>query len=615
MSESKFHRRPTLASILSYGVAILSVAAALSIALFLKHHLEVSPFLCAVMFAAWFGGVLPGMAAIILSTLFLKYFFIAPVYSMAIDINEVPRIILFVLAALFVILLSAAQRRAERKLRKAERELRITIDAIPILAWSAGPDGFSEFHNQRWLDYTGLYPAEAQGLGWGAAIHPGDLAKLVEKWRLHLASGEAGEFEGRLRRFDGEYRWFLFRVEPLHDEGGNIIKWYGTNTDIEDRIRAQDTLRENEQRFRDFTEVASDWHWETDTAHRYLSISEAAHLVHGVSGQKVIGFRRWEFADDVEDEPLKWNDHRTTLAARLPFRRFTYRTKTRDGSSLYIASSGKPRFDADGQFLGYRGISTDVTAAVRATLAEDAVRRAQAELAHVTRVATLGEMTASIAHEINQPLAAIVTNGQAGLRWLNRETPEAGEAQLALQRILRDADRASNIIRRIREFSKKSSPEMTRLDINDVIAEVLLLIRREAVVHRVSPRLDLASGLPAVYGDRVQLQQVIINLVMNGIEAMEPVEDRERQLLVRSGRQQGECEQVIVEVQDWGVGIDPESANLLFNAFYTTKAKGMGMGLSICRTIIESHGGRLWASGNTGPGTTFQFALPALSGD
>jgi C4-dicarboxylate-specific signal transduction histidine kinase len=248
----------------------------------------------------------------------------------------------------------------------------------------------------------------------------------------------------------------------------------------------------------------------------------------------------------------------------------------------------------------------DITATTRA---QEALQEAQAELTHVTRVTTLGELTASIAHEVNQPLAGIVINGEASLRWLGHKTPDVDEVRHAVERIISDARRASDVIRRIRDLAKKATPEMVPIDVNDIIDDALLLVQRQALNQRVGLQLELESGLPPVLGDRVQLQQVVINLVINGIEAMAHVTARPRWMLVRSHRDEGG--QVLVAVQDSGVGIDPENANRLFNAFYTTKGDGMGMGLSISRSIVEAHGGRIWATNNEGPGATIQFALPA----
>jgi PAS domain S-box-containing protein len=240
--------------------------------------------------------------------------------------------------------------------------------------------------------------------------------------------------------------------------------------------------------------------------------------------------------------------------------------------------------------------------------AEEALRKAQAELAHVTRVTTLGELTASIAHEVNQPLAAVVNAAAACLRWLDGSTPNLDEARRAVDWIIKEGNRASEVIRRVRALANKTDIEKVPLDINDALKEVIALVEREMDGHRVSLRIELAPALPMILGDRVQLQQVIINLVMNGIEAMQSVTDRPRELVIQS--QQDETRRVLVTVTDSGVGISAENADRLFNAFFTTKSSGMGMGLSICRSIVEAHGGRLWATANVPHGATFQFTLP-----
>jgi PAS domain S-box-containing protein len=243
--------------------------------------------------------------------------------------------------------------------------------------------------------------------------------------------------------------------------------------------------------------------------------------------------------------------------------------------------------------------------------AEAALHHAQMELAHVTRVTTLGELTASIAHEVSQPLTAIVTNANASLRWLAGETPNLDETRAAMGRILRDGNRAGEVITRIRALVQKIDTEKARLDINQTVQEVILLAQSEAGHKGVALRTELAADLAPVLGDQVQLQQVILNLVMNGIEATASVTDRRGELLIRS-RQHG-SDQVLVAVQDSGIGIERENLEKIFDAFYTTKPQGMGMGLAISRSIVENHGGRLWAIPNDGPGATFQFTLQACS--
>jgi signal transduction histidine kinase len=238
---------------------------------------------------------------------------------------------------------------------------------------------------------------------------------------------------------------------------------------------------------------------------------------------------------------------------------------------------------------------------------EISLREAQTELAHVSRVTTMGELAASIAHEVKQPLAGIVTNANASLRWLASELPNLKEAREAIGRIIRDGNRANDVVTRMRALFKKAYTAKERFDINDAIGEVAILTQREARRNQVALRIEPAADLPTVTGDRVQLQQVVMNLILNGIEAMSTIEDRERDLVIRT--QRGEGDEVRVAVQDSGIGFDPRSAERMFDAFHTTKPGGLGMGLSISRSIVESHGGRLWAVPNDGPGATFQFTF------
>jgi C4-dicarboxylate-specific signal transduction histidine kinase len=265
-----------------------------------------------------------------------------------------------------------------------------------------------------------------------------------------------------------------------------------------------------------------------------------------------------------------------------------------------------------GQPVNVGIVCSDITDRKRAEeklrASEQRLLDAQMELARVTRVTTLGELTASIAHEVNQPLAGVVANAEACLRWLDRATPDLDAVRRSVEWVIDDGNRASEVIRRVRALANKTDIEKVPLDVNDVVRETIGLMQREVLSHQVSLRMELAPALPTILGDQVQLQQVIINLVMNGIEAMQPVTDRPRELVVRSG--QDETQQVLVSVTDCGVGISAENAERLFNPFFTTKSSGMGMGLSICRSIMEAHGGRLWATANVPHGATFQFTLP-----
>ena len=298
----------------------------------------------------------------------------------------------------------------------------------------------------------------------------------------------------------------------------------------------------------------------------------------------------------IEGEPRDGKDYDLEHRLLMP-----------DGSVKYLHVVAHP-LRAEAGERAFIGAVMDVTAAKRA---EEAVQEAQAALAHVARMATLGELTAWITHEVNQPLTGIVTNGAACLRWLDKAPPALDEARRSVEDMISDARRASEVIHRIRALSKKTDAEKVPLDINDVIREGSRLVQREAITHGASLRLELAPELPSILGDRVQLQQVIINLVINAIQAMASVTDRPRTLLIRS--QKSEDGRVLVAVRDSGTGIEAKSVNKLFKAFFTTKPSGMGMGLSICRTIIEAHSGQVSAANNSGPGATFQLILPSRS--
>jgi PAS domain S-box-containing protein len=494
-------------------------------------------------------------------------------------------------------------RTREAELADAQRELQLTLDRIPILAWQTRSDGYAEYLNKRWLDYTGLPLEQALGWEWQVAVHPDDLPGLLERWRDMLVSGNAKEVEARMRRFDGEYRWFLFRPSPLLDEAGNVIKWYGTNTDIEDRKRAESALKRSEAYLAEAQKLSltGSFGWNIATGESYWS--EEFYKIMGLE-------RRIKPSFDIVMQRTH-PDNRSFVQSQLDRamhgqRNFDYehRLLMPDGQIKHLHVRAQLVRDASGadEMIG---AMADVTEAKRA---QEALQAAQAELAHASRVAVLGEMSASIAHEVNQPLAAIVANGQACLRFLAREQPDLNDVRGTVEWIVKDANRAGEVIQRVRALTKKSDTHRAALNINDAVDDAIGLLQREIWTHRISLQTDLATGLPSVLVDPVQLQQVIINLIMNAIEAMHAVEDRLRRLAILS--YQDDLGQVVVAVKDSGPGLIAENQDRLFHAFFSTKPGGLGMGLSICRSIIEAHGGRLSASTNVDHGATFKFALP-----
>jgi len=488
--------------------------------------------------------------------------------------------------------------------RQAERELRITIDTIPAIVTRYRRDGSPDFVNQTWRTYTGLSNDSLGGQRPGLAVHPDDLPKLHAAWSAHLATGQPFEMEQRLRRADGEYRWFFVRRVPLRDDNGEVIRWYAAAHDIEDQKRAERALLRSETYLADAQRLSQtgSFGWKIATGEVFWS--KETYRIMGVDEnvKPTIDL----LLQRVHPDDRKLVQMQLDRAARgEQDYDYEYRLLMPDGAvkHIHVRAHRQMHEPGDEELVGALMDVTDTRKA------QEALQVAQAELAHVTRVITLGEMSASIAHEVNQPLAAIVTNAETGLRWLNRQVPQVEEARGAVVDIVKDAHRASAVIRRIREFSKKADLEMIRLDINEVVEEAVTLLRHEALRHQVATGLELEPGLPPVRGDRTQLEQVIINLAINGMQAMATVPDGARVLIMRTQRYQ--FDRVLVAVEDVGVGIRPEDADSLFNAFYTTKPEGLGMGLSICRSIMERHGGRVWASRNSGPGMTFQFTISA----
>ena len=511
-----------------------------------------------------------------------------------------------------------AAREAERNLRRSEAYLAEAqhLSHTSSWAWDIRRGDFL-YRSAELYRLFGFDPDDPAATTQAilARIDPEDVLRLSDLHHQIMREKKTAQFEFdfRIELPDGTIKHAHSVAHPVLDRTGELVEFVGTHMDVTEQHNAREklekamiALRESEQRFRDYAETASDWLWETGPDHRFARLLEHTKAT-GVGVSGVIGQFRWDIASDLESEPEKWRQHRATLDAHLPFRDLEYRRVDPMGAPIYIRTSGKPFFDANGTFLGYRGVSTDVTAIVRAEQAEQALREAQAELAHVTRLTSMGELTTTIAHEINQPLAAILANAEACRSWLDRAPPDLAAARRSVEWIVEDGNRTSEVIRRVRALSKKDDIESGPLDINVVLREALPLVSRELASQNVAVRMELAPDLPLISGDRVQLQQVIINLVLNAIEAMQSVTDRPRELLIRSAQDE---RGVVVTVTDCGVGFAEENVERMFSPFFTTKPSGMGLGLSICRSIVESHGGRLSVVRKEGPGATFQFTLP-----
>jgi PAS domain S-box-containing protein len=745
---------------------------------------------------------------------------------------------------------------AEEALQSSERNLAAIVNTIPTTAWTTHPDGYCDFLNQVWLDYAGMAAEQAQGWGWWEAIHAEDRKRLVEEWESCLASGTPVDTEARIRRFDGSYRWFLIRANPLRNESGNILKWYGTCIDIEDHKRGEQDLRARELSWREIvdsipglvattgamgeveflnrqtveyfgktTEDLKDWALigavHPDDLPRVVEArkkSIEAGQVYEVEHRcrRADGVYRWfqvrgipvrdtenkinawyllladiddlkkaqealqssernlnqiinaiptyihvlrtdgsvlyankavlEYDGGIGLEEVQREDYRTrffhsedverlreerrvALKRPVPFEN-EQRVLHRDGKyrwflirynpllddqgridrwyvaafdiddrkraeaqveQAYLRLAEAQRLSKTGSFItdlladehnwseetfrifeldpaakitvqmvrdrvhpedlptfdaviargmtgtdvdfGFRivtslgavkhlrgmarvmaqsggrpmfiGALQDVT---ESKVAEEALNRARSELAHVARITTLNALTASIAHEVNQPLSGIVTNASTCLRMLDSNPPNIDGARETARRTIRDGNRASDVITRLRSLFIRKEFKLEPLDLNEATREVIALSLSDLRRNRVILRSELAEDLPPVIGDRVQLQQVILNLLRNASDAMVVVDDRPRQLLIRT--RLGGDDHVHLSVQDTGTGVSPQDLERLFEAFYTTKSGGMGIGLSISRSIIERHHGQLWAEPNDGPGSTFLFSIP-----
>ncbi len=409
-------------------------------------------------------------------------------------------------------------------------------------------------------------------------------------------------------------------LNPIETDGVTMV--LSAVVDITERKAAELALRESEHQVSSLFDGVVDFAiYMLDPNGIVTKWNRGAQRIKGYRSEEIVG-QHFSCFYTEEDRATKLPERALEIATREG-RYVAEAWRVRKDGSRFLADVVIDALkDDSGRLIGFAKITRDITERVRAareleeariglvqSRAEEALRHAQVELAHFARVTTLGELTASIAHEVNQPLAAMLCNGRACLNWLAGQPPNIEEARQSLEGIINAGTRAAEVIQRVRALASKADVQAVPLDMNRVIAESIALVQVELVSHGVSLRMELAPALPLVLADRVQLQQVIINLVMNGMEAMQPVTGRPRELVVRSHHD--EARQVLVTVDDCGVGISAENADRLFNAFFTTKPGGLGMGLSICRSIIEAHGGRISVFKKTGPGTTFQFSLPS----
>lgn len=498
--------------------------------------------------------------------------------------------------------------RAQEALRDRERELQQLVDALPVHIWSWTPDGKLAYVNKRSLEDLGISGANFEDFTRVAQelIHPEDAPEVLNRSANCLKTGDSFIMRYRRRWKDGNYRWIEGRCEPLRDRDGTIVHWYQVSIDIDDEMRAQVALRERERSLWQLVEtlpVMIDCAAPNgEPIYRSRQLREfLGYELESLDGK---GKSRLSMTLDEGVHPddlagVKAN-YAHSLATGEPYAR-RHRLRRFDGAYCWVDTRAAPMRNAEGAIVQWNVVCLDIDGEVRA---QEELRLAQERLARASQAASLAELSASIAHEVNQPLAAVVANSHACQRWLMAEPPNIDRAQKTVERIIRDANSAADVVSRIRALFKPSADAMAYTTLGSVVEEARDLIAEEAVRRRVRLDVDVEGHLPFVALDRVQIQQVLVNLIRNGMDAMDSVAgDRVLGLRVR---RVGDAIQI--EISDRGPGI--ELPDRIFEPFFTTKEHGMGMGLAICRSIVESHGGRLWAQKNEPRGATFIFTLP-----
>jgi PAS domain S-box-containing protein len=704
-------RRPVQETVLLL-LGLIALASLTALCFWLDFRVVSTAFtyLILIVLLSLAGGFISLIALSFIAVGCLNYFFVPPVFTFRVDyVEDMIGLAAFLITSLVITGLVA-------RMRARRDELAHVLNGLPVLVWNTSSDGSADFSNQRFQDYTGLSAEQLHGLGWMNALHPEDRA--VDEWRAALAAGKPFEKEGRIRSVTGEYRWFILRMMPLPNEQGEILKWCGTASDIEERKQALEALRDGEERWRAVFEHNPTMYFMVDAGGTVLSVNPhgAGQLGYSVSelvGRSVLDVfyeadrpavqrntaiclerfgqpTSWEARKQRKDGTMLWvrETARALLIKQQPVLLIVCEDITDRKRAEYLAEHvfetipdlvsvvgrdyryrrcnpaherfwgisvekhagdvigweqferlGKPNLDRcfAGEevsftewFDGLAGrkywsstysplkleservdsalvLARDITDHM---LASERLRVAQAELAHANRFATMGQLTASIAHEVNQPIGALVTNAHASLRLLRAKPPDLDSASQALDDIIKDGRRVSEVIDRIRALVKKQPTQTDVMGINEVVMETIALTRGEFLKNGVSLETDLAGDLPPIRGDRVQLQQVVMNLVMNAVEAMSNVEEGSRELRIGTGKE-GE-DAILLTVRDSGPMLKLESLDRFFEAFYSTKSSGMGIGLSICRSIVEAHGGRIWATGNADHGVTLHIVLPGL---
>jgi PAS domain S-box-containing protein len=530
------------------------------------------------------------------------------VHVVAHALNDVSGHVEFVGAVMEV----TAAKGVEESLRRTENYLAEAQRLTHTGSWAWRVEGRDALHlSEEWYRIYGFDPEDGLS-AWEKRLqrmHPEDRAKWQETTDRAISEKSDYEGEHRILLPGGTVKHTHTVGHPVLNASGDVVQFVGIMMDITERKQADEALRRSEGYLAEAQRLTLTGSWAWSAAERQCVYwSQENYRLFGFDPEGGIP------SDEAFYERIHPGDRdmvRKEVFLESPNEGSHFDVEFRivlpGGAIRYVRSTGHPVRNQSGDLLECVGTSIDVTERKRADEERERLRQAQLELAHVNRMTTMGELTASLAHEVNQPIAAAVTNANTCLRWLTRDHPDVEEAREAAMRIVKDGTRAAEIISRIRHLFKKGTSERELVDVNDIIREMIVLLRGETTRYNIVVGMELAADLPQVVADRVQLQQVLMNLMINGIEAMKDTEGT-RELDITSHRT--ESEEIVVSISDNGVGLPPQHTEQIFNAFFTTKAHGTGMGLRISRSIIESHGGRLWAANNSPRGASFCFTLP-----
>ena len=509
-----------------------------------------------------------------------------------------------------VLLEITERKRAEEELRESEQRFRIMANTAPVMIWMSGPDKLCTFFNKGWLDFTGRTLEQELGNGWTESVHKGDFDRCLEVYSNAFDASREFTMEYRLRRHDGGYRWISDNGVPRYDLQGHFVGYIGSCVDITEHKRDEEALEKERAFLRQVIDIVPDFIFAKDREGRFTLANRATAEAYGTTAEDLIGKTDRDFNSNFEE--VEFFRRMDLEVMNTLQERFISEERVTDahGKVRWLQTVKRPIVEKDGSASQVLGTSTEITQRKETELE---LRRQRAELAHVTRISTMGELAASLAHELNQPLTAILSNAQAALRFMAAKPLDLDEVREIFKEIVQDNNRASEVIRRMRAMVKKEEVEFVPVDLENLIDDVMMLVRSDAVLHNVQISFEASSDLPSVRGDRVQLQQVVLNLLVNAFDAVKNCPVPDRQVIVRVEREGARM--LKGTVRDRGTGLSGDAFDKIFQPFYTTRRDGLGMGLAICRSIIEAHGGRLWVENNPDRGATFCFTVAVAQRD